>query len=326
MPTDDASRMRSGALRQRPTGRRWISRDADRNASPPGRSRRFLMRLSKRRARAPTPTSETPDRSSVDLGCSQDWSSRDAARLDRSFHMDRLTPDRVTPDRLTPDRLTSGRRSLDNRRDTGATQTTTSSTRARTVYTVVDRNIPRHVLKGDAKFEDSTWNEYRDHIDELSEDPRFMDYLTAPVQRRPAVPTPAVDAHADSERIAVNKLYPLAFIRLLEAHAKYTAESYEPYNPEEEEHRYDDVDREDEGRVVRTTSTGVYDMGRFRAVGGSTPVSNASTPEGMMNRRDSPPAFGGLAPKSQTSSDMPQQPSFFQRISHERPSAIVPVC
>lgn len=136
----------------------------------------------------------------------------------------------------------------------------------RSRITVVDRQLPRQVLTGrEAGFDRDEWAEYRGKINQLAEDEGFMQYLTAPVKEKGALEEDR-DREADPQQLAMNKLYPLAFIRLLEAHARYANQS-EVVDPEEEAHRYDDLDGEDEDRVLRTASSGLHDMGRFRTVG-----------------------------------------------------------
>lgn len=126
--------------------------------------------------------------------------------------------------------------------------------------------MPRHVLKPHAQYEQSSWNDYRSRIDRLAEDERFMDYLTQPLQNRHPPKVPGMNAANDPHQLAVNKLYPLAFIKLLEAQAKMSADATDTSDPQEEQHRYDDVDGDDEDRVERTTSKGLHDMKRFRTV------------------------------------------------------------
>lgn len=138
---------------------------------------------------------------------------------------------------------------------------------ARQVITVVDRQLPRRVLhgRGNVNFDGTKWSEYRDKIDGLAEDHTFMEYLTKPVSERRKA-----DGREDlqeTQQLAVNKLYPLAFIRLLEAQARFSGEG-EDDDPADEAHRYDDLDGDEEARVIRTASSGIYDMGRFRTVGG----------------------------------------------------------
>ena len=100
-----------------------------------------------------------------------------------------------------------------------------------------------------------------------------MNYLTEPMQNRANQRSKMSESskHVDAEQLAVNKLFPLAFIRLLEAQAKFAATS-EPCDPADEKHRYDDVDdrEEDDALVQRTHSNGIYDINRFRTVGGET--------------------------------------------------------
>lgn len=131
--------------------------------------------------------------------------------------------------------------------------------------TVVDRQLPRAAVSGrEAAFDHEQWAEYRGKINQLAEDDRFMQYLTAPVRENGVLDDE--ESHPHPQQLAMNKLYPLAFIRLLEAHARYANQS-EVVDPEEEAHRYDDLDGDDEDRVLRTASSGRYDMRRFRTVG-----------------------------------------------------------
>lgn len=179
------------------------------------------------------------------------------------------------------------------------------------------------MLQGTSSYEKSAWNDYRDHIDELAEDSKFMDYLTAPVQRRPPLGRSEAGApKVETQNLAVNKLYPLAFIRLLEAHAKCAAESSEPSDPGDEEHRYDDVERDDEARVERTCSNGMYDMGRFRTVGGrhQLPITGLMAVE---DGTDSNPTgvFGGKKKPRES----PYHSRLFSRISRDSEVASVSV-
>lgn len=93
-----------------------------------------------------------------------------------------------------------------------------------------------------------------------------MDYLTEPVQHHHPPKMPRMHAASDPKQLAVNKLYPLAFIKLLEAQAKMNADTAHANDPHEEEHRYDDIDGDDEARIERTTSKALHDMHRFRTV------------------------------------------------------------
>lgn len=187
--------------------------------------------------------------------------------------------------------------------------------RQRTVYTVVDRDLPRGVLQGHATYDESSWNEYRQRIDRLAEDERFMEYLTAPVQPRSRAP----QEPEDPGQLAVNKLYPLAFIRLLEAHAKCASESSEPCDPAEELHRYDDPPREDEDRLERTQSSGLYDMGRFRTVGGGDKAHQRRSVEVQLVQDR--PGSG----RDRVDRRRPYHASFLSKIGRENRS-IVPVC
>lgn len=102
-----------------------------------------------------------------------------------------------------------------------------------TVYNALEKTMPSYVLQGNATFEPTKWNEYRKRIDQLADDTRFMHYLTAPVTKSPkknrrkknATPAKCPKVAPHPPQLAVNKLYPLAFIRLLEAHAKHAAET-----------------------------------------------------------------------------------------------------
>lgn len=90
----------------------------------------------------------------------------------------------------------------------------------------LNNGVPAYVLQGDATFEPTAWNDYRQRMDQLSHDDRFMHYLTAPVMRRCKSSQSGRSGKSVPQhpQLAVNKLYPLAFIRLLEAHAKHSAE------------------------------------------------------------------------------------------------------
>lgn len=194
----------------------------------------------------------------------------------------------------------------------------------RTVHTVVDREMPRGVLEQEASFAGTSWVGYQDRIDLLAEDVDFMSYLTAPVRQR------GQEEEQVGESIAVNKLYPLAFIRLLEMHAKCDSEKAEPVNPDDELHRYDDPDREqEEDMLVRTQSSGVYDMGRFRTV--VSGEGRGGVGAGQRHSLDFPhmgeqPAF----PRRQRGPGKEErrrsyQPGFLSRLGRESRS-IVPVC
>lgn len=102
-----------------------------------------------------------------------------------------------------------------------------------TVYNALEKTMPSYVLQGNATFEPSKWNDYRKRIDQLADDTRFMHYLTAPVNKKSPKKngkksisqSKAHKVAPHPPQLAVNKLYPLAFIRLLEAHAKHAAET-----------------------------------------------------------------------------------------------------
>lgn len=268
MPTDDSSRSRANAFRTRSAYRKRTTKDKeqDRPSTPPGRSRRFLMRL-KRRSKDVFAASDTLERASIDVirgrrssvhrvSPSRAVAHRNTDKMDRIDRIDRTDKTAKTESPTTKSTT-----------KTASQPTPTTNNRSSYTYTVIDRTMPSHVVQGDAHFATNTWNQYNHHIDQLAEDPQFMHYLTQPLQQRsPRIIEPK--AHAEAQQLAVNKLYPLAFIRLLEAHAKGAAESAQPCDPADELHRYDDVDDRDVDRVVRTHSNGLYHIGRFRTVGG----------------------------------------------------------
>lgn len=173
-------------------------------------------------------------------------------------------------------------------------------------------------------------------MDELGRDETFMQYLTAPVHS-PGMNLAHTDLSSGSattpHQLAVNKLYPLAFIRLLEAQARFAAQTEladRETEAADEKHRYDDpVD--DDMPAMRGRSGAAFDMrSRFRSVGGNciengtqvTPKEVKSrAPENMMrlirNRR-------GNANETEGRGDTNH---LFQPIDGDcRNMAFVPVC
>lgn len=192
----------------------------------------------------------------------------------------------------------------------------------RSKITVVDRQLPRSVMgRMSVGFDGAEWDEYRGKIDRLAQDESFMTYLTEPVERRDEDDT-------ETARMAVNRLYPLAFIRLLEAHARYANDRHEVVNPEDELHRYDDLDGEDEDRIVRTASSGMYDMGRFRTVGSVGNTRRGAPLDAHRGRRsvDMVRLIEHPTDRGRAEGRRMQYPTFRSRMSRESRVASVPVC
>lgn len=187
---------------------------------------------------------------------------------------------------------------------------------ARQVIKVVDRELPRRVLQGRAEcnFDGTRWNEYRERIDGLAEDEGFMEYLTKPVgEKRKGE---GREDFRETQQLAVNKLYPLAFIRLLEAQARFNGEG-EDDDPADEAHRYDDLDGDEEARVFRTASSGIYDMGRFRTVGGQRNGDAGRGSDDLVRLLESRPKNHGRRV---------DRTVFLGRMSRQSRVASVPVC
>ncbi|CAN8075475.1 unnamed protein product [Agarophyton chilense] len=263
LPIDDSARMPMTRFRRAPPSK-WFSRNPthERSAS---RSSRIRAWFAPRKFRDLAPRTDSPTQRPQSVPSLRRSASLTSSELD----IDRLNqpPDRqgasnrpnssTIPSSLSP---TCAKHTNLNK------SATNPRSRRRAVYKVVDTHIPRRVLKPQAHYEKSSWNAYRSRIDQLAENEQFMNYLTAPVQRHPSANVPTQDAANNPHQLAVNKLYPLAFIKLLEAQAKMAAEADSPCDPSEEQHRYDDIDGDDEARIERTASTGLRDMKRFRTI------------------------------------------------------------
>ena len=252
MPPDD-NRSKSNGILSRcstHTNSRTHTSSNDRPSTPSGKKNlRFLKRFTTRRKRSSR--KRNPNEENSIYSTKKQYSD---------VHVNPIGIRRKTEQNSRPN--TNERSSMTSRNSQ-----THQTNNSRTIYTVVDRRIPRDVLEGDAEFDENLWKEYRDKIDQLAEDSQFMDYLTASVGKRLPLGLQSKERRRkDPEQLAANKLYPLAFIRLLEAHARYSAEKSEPDNPEEEQHRYDDLDGEEHEPVERTFSNGMFDSTRFRTV------------------------------------------------------------
>lgn len=144
--------------------------------------------------------------------------------------------------------------------ESSANTCTSDSSPPSSLRTIFGRAVPPHILQGSATFQPNAWNDYRERIDLLAHDDRFMHFLTAPVSDRVSamksstVPLSSMSSSSSSSasakcrqklskmsnphppQLAVNKLYPLAFIRLLEAHAKHAADSESPVQSPSRDH------------------------------------------------------------------------------------------
>lgn len=284
LPIQDTTRVHLTHFSRNPASR-WFSRSLNNPSSPsssrlnstyatrpvshpssrsPFRSRRLRFRFSKRKLQYPM--LQTNAHHSENLA---------TTALRRTASIDVCYPNPIQSNTQPPDRHVLDRKGSElfspqpTPRRNLSLKLSPESPRAvanRTVYTVVDRQFPRHVLKPDAHYEQSSWDEYRSRIDKLAADENFMQYLTAPVHLKPLAIASTNNARVQAHQLAANKLYPLAFIKLLEAHAKMAADSSEASDPAEEKHRYDDLDRNDEACIERMASTSLYDMNRFRTV------------------------------------------------------------
>lgn len=220
--------------------------------APLSRSRRFRMRLSVRRTRPRDVRSHIPLSDEEDL---QARPSEPQAQPDTSSYSQASDNPFATSPHLyqsdsdiDPHAVDLDVDRLDDEKPRRCTTTSVPSSppssSSLALYSALERTMPAHVLQGDATFHPNAWNDYRQRIDQLAHDDRFMHYLTAPVSRRSGAgasvgmggsasstmsslkPSKSgKNLHPHPPQLAVNKLYPLAFIRLLEAHAKQAAES-----------------------------------------------------------------------------------------------------
>ncbi|KAI0557950.1 hypothetical protein FGB62_248g012 [Gracilaria domingensis] len=310
LPIDNAPRVPPTRLR-RGAPSKWFSRNSNHSRSASSRSSRIRAWFGSRKYRDVISQPQVPNHRPQSLP---------SLRRSTSLTSSELDVDRVNqpPDREAVNNRPTSSNMPSSLSPTSATHTNFNKSanprsRRRAVYKVVDPHIPRRVLKPQAHYEKSSWNAYRSRIDQLADDEQFMDYLTAPVQRHPPVNVSANDAAANPQQLAVNKLYPLAFIKLLEAQAKMAAEEAAPCDPSEESHRYDDIDGDDEARIERTTSTGLRDMKRFRTI----------SSESRRNLYSAPATFSGsldhvrLLKFCSESGSESSHSSFFSRLTQE---------